>query len=113
MQTCSNITGANHIIFVSPLLTAGQQQYEATWKQCIGRAIRYGQKKKVYIYQFLALRTIDTQIFQERKNQKMVFRSIQKGLPQRFVPVCANQLHAEEKEEEWGIGPFEPQGGRA
>ena len=40
--------------------------------QCIGRAKRYGQRKTVHIYRFVALRTIDVDILQEREQKTLV-----------------------------------------
>ena len=73
----SNLTNANHIIFASPLLTTTQQAYNASMTQCIGRAKRYGQQKTVHVYRFLALRTIEVDILQERE-QKLLVRKKKK-----------------------------------
>jgi SNF2 family DNA or RNA helicase len=62
----ANLTGANHAIFISPLLTASQEIYEACETQAIGRLRRFGQEKHVYVYRFLTTNTIDEQIYQER-----------------------------------------------
>jgi hypothetical protein len=65
----ANLTNANHIIFLSPLLTESQYKYDASMTQAIGRAVRYGQKKEVFIYRFLSLNTIDVEIAQERSKK--------------------------------------------
>ena len=44
--------------------------------QCIGRAKRYGQRKTVHIYRFVALRTIDVDILQEREQKTLVKASV-------------------------------------
>ena len=67
-----NLTNANHIIFVSPLLTKTQYSYHASMTQCIGRAKRYGQQKTVHVYRFVALKTIDVDILQEREAKTLV-----------------------------------------
>jgi hypothetical protein len=72
-RACSNLTNANHIIFLSPLLTETQYHYDASTIQAIGRARRYGQKKVVHIHRFLALKTIDVDITQERTAKRLVF----------------------------------------
>lgn len=72
MVFCSNLTNANHVIFVSPLLTKHQQAYNASMTQSIGRAKRFGQQKTVHVYRFLALRTIDVDILQEREHKMLV-----------------------------------------
>ncbi|KAJ4383483.1 hypothetical protein N0V86_001532 [Didymella sp. IMI 355093] len=61
-----NLTNANHIIFVSPLLIESQYKYDSAMTQTIARSRRYGQEKKVCIYHFVALRTIDVDILEHR-----------------------------------------------
>lgn len=62
----ANLTVANHVIFLSPLLTDSQEWYDASETQAIGRVKRYGQREHVHIWRFLSKNTIDTQIYQER-----------------------------------------------
>ncbi|KIP07147.1 hypothetical protein PHLGIDRAFT_431623 [Phlebiopsis gigantea 11061_1 CR5-6] len=66
----ANLTGANHAIFLSPLLAPSQEIYDACETQAIGRVRRYGQTKHVHIWRFLSTNTIDTQIYQERTGTK-------------------------------------------
>lgn len=68
----SNLTNANHVIFMSPLLTSSKSSYNASMTQSIGRAKRFGQHKTVHVYRFLALRTIDVDILQEREEKTLV-----------------------------------------
>ena len=44
----ANLTGANHAIFLSPLLAPSQEIYDACETQAIGRVRRYGQTKHVH-----------------------------------------------------------------
>jgi SNF2 family DNA or RNA helicase len=67
----SNLTGANHAIFISPLLTNTQENYDACMTQAIGRVRRYGQQKKVHIYHFLSKDTIDVDLYQQMTGQKL------------------------------------------
>ncbi|KAF2876522.1 hypothetical protein BDV95DRAFT_674447 [Massariosphaeria phaeospora] len=64
-----NLQNANHIIFVSPLLVATQREYDSAMTQAIARSRRYGQKKKVHVYHFAALRTIDVDILEHRQKR--------------------------------------------
>lgn len=64
----ANLTGANHAIFLSPLLAPSQEIYEACETQAIGRLRRYGQQKHVNIWRFLSMNTIDVQIYQDRSH---------------------------------------------
>lgn len=63
-----NLTNLNHAIFVHPLLADNQVEYDAYEMQAIGRLRRYGQKKTVYVWRFLAEDTIDTQIYSQRSS---------------------------------------------
>ncbi|ODQ51905.1 hypothetical protein SAICODRAFT_94475 [Saitoella complicata NRRL Y-17804] len=65
----ANLTVANNIIFLSPLLADTQQKYDAAETQAIGRARRYGQQKTVHIWRFLSNGTIDEEIFESRAKQ--------------------------------------------
>ncbi|TAQ87372.1 hypothetical protein B7494_g4306 [Chlorociboria aeruginascens] len=65
----SNLTNANHVIFISPYLTEGanaQRIYEDHRTQAIGRARRFGQTKTVHIYDFITKFTIDVDIIEYR-----------------------------------------------
>lgn len=64
--TCSNLTNANHAIFLSPLLAVSKQAYDARETQAIGRVRRYGQVKHVHIYRFLTMDSVDETIYKER-----------------------------------------------
>ncbi|PWY93181.1 hypothetical protein BO94DRAFT_573354 [Aspergillus sclerotioniger CBS 115572] len=69
-----NLQGANHIIFLSPMLTNTQYDYEAAMTQAIGRSRRYGQTRHVHIYHLLVKNTIDVNIFQDRRGKVLVER---------------------------------------
>lgn len=69
--TCRNLTNANHVIFLSPLLADSRQHYESAMEQAVGRVLRYGQLKSVQIYRYLALKTIDVDIIQGRTQKKL------------------------------------------
>lgn len=62
----ANLTTANHAIFVHPLHVGSLYKYIACETQAIGRIRRYGQKKKVHLWRYLAKDTIDTQIYDDR-----------------------------------------------
>jgi hypothetical protein len=61
-----NLVNTNHVIFVSPLLSKTQYEYDSAMAQAVARARRYGQKKKVHIYHVVAQRTIDVDIIEHR-----------------------------------------------
>jgi SNF2 family DNA or RNA helicase len=70
----ANLTGANHAIFLSPLLASSQEVYDACETQAIGRLRRFGQRKHVYVYRLLTENTIDVEVFEERTKQKDVLK---------------------------------------
>ncbi|OOF92487.1 hypothetical protein ASPCADRAFT_517877 [Aspergillus carbonarius ITEM 5010] len=69
-----NLQRANHVIFLSPMLTQTQYDYEAAMIQAIGRSRRYGQTRHVHIYHLLVKHTIDVNIFQDRRGKVLVER---------------------------------------
>ncbi|KAF8630124.1 hypothetical protein AX15_003081 [Amanita polypyramis BW_CC] len=64
----ANLTNANHAIFLSPLLTPSKEIYKASETQAIGRLVRYGQTRDVYVWRFLTTNTIDEEIYEQRKD---------------------------------------------
>jgi SNF2 family DNA or RNA helicase len=73
----ANLTGANHAVFLSPLLAPSQEIYDACETQAIGRLRRFGQRKHVYVYRFLTENTIDVEIFEERTGRKDVLKEVE------------------------------------
>ncbi|KAJ3409272.1 hypothetical protein HDV05_004536 [Chytridiales sp. JEL 0842] len=63
----ANLTMANNVIFIGPVLTTTQEKFTAIETQAIGRARRYGQTKKVMIWRLLARDTIDSQMHEKRQ----------------------------------------------
>lgn len=63
----SNLTTANHVIFLGPLFTSSLLNYRAVETQAIGRIRRFGQQKQVHIHRLLALDTIDMTIYESRQ----------------------------------------------
>src|SRR5438309_7825543 len=69
-----NLQIVNHVIFLSSLVIDTQYKYESIYEQAIGRVRRRGQKKDVHIYYFLAARTIDVNILEDREGKTLVQR---------------------------------------
>ncbi|CAO1621917.1 unnamed protein product [Sympodiomycopsis kandeliae] len=65
----SNLTIANHVIFLSSFVTDDQATYQSTLQQAKGRCLRFGQTKEVHIWQLLARSTIDEEMFEKRENR--------------------------------------------
>ncbi|KAL2834190.1 hypothetical protein BDW59DRAFT_178723 [Aspergillus cavernicola] len=70
-----NLQCANHILFLSPLHTQTQYDYDSSMIQAIGRCRRYGQTRHVHVYHLLAKMTIDVNIFQDRRGKVLVERN--------------------------------------
>lgn len=73
------------------MLAQTQYDYDSAMTQAIGRCRRYGQNKHVHIYHLLAKRTIDVNIFQERRSKVLVER---KGGPVLVTPDEADESEA-------------------
>ena len=62
----SNLTTANHAIFLGPLFTSSLLDYRAVETQAIGRVRRFGQLNTVHVHRLFALDTIDMTIYNTR-----------------------------------------------
>ncbi|KAJ1554715.1 hypothetical protein HK405_004249 [Cladochytrium tenue] len=62
----ANLTVANHVVFVGPLLGATNEWTAACETQAIGRARRYGQTRKVVVWRLVAADSIDSQLMAKR-----------------------------------------------
>jgi SNF2 family DNA or RNA helicase len=66
----ANLTSANHAVFLSPLLAPSKETYRACETQAVGRLVRYGQTKHVYVWRFLSQNTIDEEIYEKMEQRK-------------------------------------------
>lgn len=67
----SNLTIANHAIFLQPYYTAGpgaQEKWQAAMTQALGRVRRHGQTKSVFKYIYLTTDSIDIDLYEARTN---------------------------------------------
>jgi len=94
----ANLTGANHVIFVSPLSANSRHQFAQSYVQCIGRARRNGQRRTVHVYRFIALGTVDVDCYEHRLGSR--FLQDDHDGQWRFVP--EKDLTDEEKERRHG-----------
>lgn len=65
---------ANHVVFVSSLVANNQYEYDSGMTQAIGRVLRLGQTKDVHVHHFLAEKTVDVNIIEDRRGQVLVDR---------------------------------------
>ncbi|KAJ5933706.1 C-5 cytosine methyltransferase [Penicillium verhagenii] len=70
-----NLQNANHIVFVSPLHTFSQHEYDSGMKQAIGRSRRYGQDRTVNIYHMLVENTAEINVVEKRRKETLVRRN--------------------------------------
>lgn len=54
-------------MFLSPPHMENQYKYESTMLQAIRRCHRFGQKETVHVYRYVALRTVDVNIIENRE----------------------------------------------
>ena len=95
-----NLQIANHVIFLSSLVIDTQFKYDSIHEQAIGRVYRRGQKKAVHIYHFLAARTIDVNILEDREGKILVRRG------EKYVFLAESEV-AEGDERDLAGAPFE------
>lgn len=79
------------MIFVSPLLTKSQYEFDSAMAQAIARIRRYGQTKPVHIYHFAALHTIDADVLEHRHRRK-------DGIT---TPGCGVEMPSADVKKEW------------
>lgn len=100
MNFVRNLQIANHVIFLSSLVTETQYKYESICTQAIGRVYRRGQNKTVHVYHFLAAQTIDVNILEERQGRVLV----QSG--ETYLLLADNEIGEADKKDLAGA-PFE------
>ncbi|KAK8024231.1 hypothetical protein PG993_012297 [Apiospora rasikravindrae] len=69
-----NLTIANHVIFLSPVIANSQPLYDSHMNQAAGRCIRHGQKKDVHVYHCVTEGTIEVDILELRKHKEVRVR---------------------------------------
>lgn len=68
----SNLHNANHVIFVSPLITRDQGEWDAQMKQALGRCIRFRQNKTVHVYHMVMDETIEVDTLEWRYKKEIL-----------------------------------------
>ena len=91
---------------MSPLYAESQDRYEAIFKQCVGRALRYLQTRPVKIWVFVVLKTIDVDTLQLRKTSRLlrVGKADKNREGNTWDLKHENDLNEEEKKQQWGTG---------
>lgn len=65
----TNLTAANHVLIVHPMEAQSQEEAVAFEMQAVGRVRRPGQQKKIHIWRFVTLDTIEQQITEEHQKE--------------------------------------------
>lgn len=65
----TNLTAANHVIIVHPMEAATREEAVAFEMQAVGRVRRPGQSRKIYIWRFVTVGTIEQQITEEHQRE--------------------------------------------
>jgi len=65
----TNLTAANHVLIVHPMEAHSQEEAVAFEMQAVGRVRRPGQQKKIHIWRFVTLDTIEQQITEEHQKE--------------------------------------------
>lgn len=68
----SNLHNANHVIFVSPLVSRKQGEWDDHMKQALGRCVRFRQSKTVYVYHMLMDETMEVDTLEWRMKQEVI-----------------------------------------
>lgn len=68
----SNLHNANHVIFVSPLITRNQAEWDAQMKQALGRCVRFRQTKTVHVYHLVVDETIEVDTLEWRMKKEIL-----------------------------------------
>ncbi|KAJ0116351.1 hypothetical protein J7T55_007330 [Diaporthe amygdali] len=70
----SNLHNANHVIFVSPLVSRKQSEWDDHMKQAMGRCVRFRQAKTVYVYHMLMEETIEVDTLEWRMKKEIIVK---------------------------------------
>jgi len=75
----TNLTAANHVIIMHPMEAATQEEAVAFEMQAVGRVRRPGQQRKIHIWRFVTVGTIEQKITEE--HQKDLWERQRASLP--------------------------------
>ncbi|CAN8096401.1 unnamed protein product [Discula destructiva] len=70
----SNLHNANHVIFVSPLITRSQAAWDAQMQQALGRCVRFRQQKLVHVYHMAMADTVEVDMLEWRHKKEVLLR---------------------------------------
>jgi len=94
----TNLTAANHVIIVHPMEAATREEAVAFELQAVGRVRRPGQQRKIHIWRFVTVDTIEQQITEEHQKE-LWERQRAKITISDPAPFGDDALHSDEGEE--------------
>jgi len=101
----TNLTAANHVIIVHPMEAATREEAVAFEMQAVGRVRRPGQRRKIHIWRFVTVGTIEQQITEEHQKELWERQQAKISVSQPG-PLCGDLgSDVEERDEE--LGPDE------
>jgi len=65
----TNLTAANHVILVHPMDAATKDEAVAFEMQAVGRVRRPGQQRKIFVWRFVTVGTVEQQITEEHQQE--------------------------------------------
>eukprot|EP00435_Cladocopium_sp_Y103_P046077 s610_g13.t1 len=65
----TNLTAANHVLIVHPMEAESKEEAVAFEMQAVGRVRRPGQAKKIFIWRFVTVDTVEQQITEEHQKE--------------------------------------------
>merc|ERR1712124_37319 len=75
----TNLTAANHVLIVHPMEATSREEAVAFEMQAVGRVRRPGQQRKIHIWRFVTVGTIEQQITED--HQKELWERQRSSLP--------------------------------
>jgi len=76
----SNLTIANHVIFVTPLVENDDYSFASIMRQAMGRCIRTGQEKEVFVHHLCCTDTLDETIIRSKLGDLPMYNSTAEAL---------------------------------
>lgn len=65
----TNLTAANHVLIVHPMEASTKEEAVAFEMQAVGRVRRPGQQRKIHIWRFVTMETIEQEITEEHQKE--------------------------------------------
>lgn len=65
----TNLTAANHVLIVHPMEASTKEEAVAFEMQAVGRVRRPGQQRKIHIWRFVTMETIEQEITEEHQRE--------------------------------------------